>query len=207
MKTTKVLPFCNKATFECFEVVDPPLLPDIRVTRPRCSSNHACSSSLPRVLVTIAILSLSSLTLNKLGQPGLDSQHLVPPRQRLHFLEKASRRVCASHAAHWQDRRRRRRGSTSPPLLLLLLLLLLPLLLLLVLLLLLSGRTELTGSRVAASTHDRPHPDPPPTLLDPPYCREKLLIALLCLRSTQAERLLRQGVNLNVPGVRGVLPS
>ena len=132
------------------------------------------------------------------SQRGLDSQH-PQPRQRLHFLEKASRRVCASHAAHWQDRRRRRRGSTSPPLLLLLLLLL-PLLLLL---LLLSGRTELTGSRVAASTHDRPHPDPPPTLLDPPYCREKLLIALLCLRSTQAERLLRQGVNLNVPGVGG----
>ena len=136
------------------------------------------------------------------SQRGLDSQH-PQPRQRLHFLEKASRRVCASHAAHWQDRRRRRRGSTSPPLLLLLLLHLLPLLLLL---LLLSGRTELTGSRVAASTHDRPHPDPPPTLLDPPYCREKLLIALLCLRSTQAERLLRQGVNLNVPGVGGVLP-
>ena len=116
MKTTKVLPFCNNTTFECFEVVDPPLLPNIRVTRPRCSSNHAtCSSSLPRVLVTIAILSLCSLTLNKLGQPGLDSQHEQPPRQRLHFLEKASRRVCASHAAHWQDRRRRRRGSTSPP--------------------------------------------------------------------------------------------
>ena len=59
-------------------------------------------------------------------------------------------------------------------------------------------KPSLTGSEQASvGTLSKPP-------IPPSYCREKLLIALLCRGSTEAERLLGRGVNLGVLGVRGI---
>lgn len=96
-------------------------------------------------------------------------------RQHLHFLEEVSRRVCATVCCRHCGTVGKRRGEPPlpPP----------------------PAAEKPDRQRAGKCRHTEQTP--------PSYCREKLLIALLCRGSTEAERLLGRGVNLGVLGVRG----
>ena len=144
----------------------------------------------PRLSLTGALVSVwQELSLGQAARRRLPKTGLDLPQLCLHFLERVCRRVSRCRSRHCGTSLEARRGS------LLLLLLLLSSLLLLVR----SPAWPAASRRVSAHWANPPSQPPPPS-----YCREKLLIALLCRGSTEAERLLGRGVNLGVLGVRGI---